>query len=297
MVKVEETAKKRKAEHAIDQTPKKTKVTVNGEQKDAVSNLFVGNLSWNVDEEWLTREFEEFGELSGVRVITDRDSGRSKGYGYVEFTQVDSAVQALEAMNGTMIDGRYIRVDFSLPRQPKNDGFTPQQRSFDRAQRYGDTPKEPSKTLFVGNVSFNADESMLSELFQDYGTITAVRLPTDKATEQLKGYGYVDFTTIDEAKAAFEGLQGANISGRPIRLDFASERSNNDSPSGGRWTRGAPRGRGGFSDRGGRGSFSDRGGRGGFNDRGRGRGGARGGRGNTTNRGGFGDFSGKKTSF
>lgn len=42
-------------------------------------NLFVGRLSYNIDEEWLTREFESFGELSGVRVITDRDSGRSKG--------------------------------------------------------------------------------------------------------------------------------------------------------------------------------------------------------------------------
>jgi nucleolin len=46
----------------------------------ATGNLFVGNLSWNVDEEWLRSEFEEFGELSGVRIVTDRESGRSRGY-------------------------------------------------------------------------------------------------------------------------------------------------------------------------------------------------------------------------
>ena len=46
---------------------------------DGVKNLFVGSLSWNVDEDWLTREFESFGELSGVRVISDKATGRSKG--------------------------------------------------------------------------------------------------------------------------------------------------------------------------------------------------------------------------
>ena len=45
----------------------------------ASGNLFVGNLSWNVDEDWLTREFERFGDLTGVRVITDKATGRSKG--------------------------------------------------------------------------------------------------------------------------------------------------------------------------------------------------------------------------
>ena len=76
----EKPSKKRKAEEAaVAQTPKKTKMMIEGEEKEVTANMFCGNLSWNVDEDWLTREFEEFGELSGVRVITDRDSGRSKG--------------------------------------------------------------------------------------------------------------------------------------------------------------------------------------------------------------------------
>lgn len=43
-------------------------------------NLFVGNLSWNVDEDWLRSEFEEFGEVTGCRIVTDRETGRSRGY-------------------------------------------------------------------------------------------------------------------------------------------------------------------------------------------------------------------------
>jgi len=53
--------------------------------------LFVGNLSWNIDDEWLYREFEEFGELTGARVVTDKATGRSKGFGYVEFGNATNA--------------------------------------------------------------------------------------------------------------------------------------------------------------------------------------------------------------
>ena len=78
----EETAtpapKKRKAEAEAAPAAKKTKTEPMGDEATE-KNLFVGRLSYNVDEEWLTREFESFGELSGVRVITDRDTGRSKG--------------------------------------------------------------------------------------------------------------------------------------------------------------------------------------------------------------------------
>ena len=70
---------KRKAVEQAIPVAKKTR-TADVDADAQGGNLFVGNLSWNVDEEWLTREFEEFGELSGVRLITDRTTGRSKGY-------------------------------------------------------------------------------------------------------------------------------------------------------------------------------------------------------------------------
>jgi nucleolin len=288
-------SKKRKAEEAAEPAQKKIKVVVNGEEKEATANLFVGNLSWNIDEEWLTREFEEFGELQGVRIITDRDSGRSKGFGYVEFTNAENGAKALEARNGYELDGRGLRVDFSAPRDA-NASQTPQQRQNDRAAKFGDVKNPPAQTLFVGNISFEADESTLTEYFQEHGSINSIRLPTDRETGAPKGFGYVEMGSIEEAQAAFEALQGADVAGRPIRLDYAAPRDNNG-PSGGRGGFGGDRGgRGGRG--GGRGGFGDRGGRGG--GRGRGgsdRGGRGGGRGGSFNRGGFGDFSGKKVSF
>jgi nucleolin len=288
-------SKKRKAEETAEPSQKKIKVVVNGEEKEATANLFVGNLSWNIDEEWLTREFEEFGELQGVRIITDRDSGRSKGFGYVEFTNAENGAKALEGRNGYELDGRGLRVDFSAPRDASAQ--TPQQKQNDRAAKFGDVKNPPAQTLFVGNISFEADESTLTEYFQEHGSINSIRLPTDRETGAPKGFGYVEMGSIEEAQAAFEALQGADVAGRPIRLDYAAPRAEGGGDRGGRGG-----GRGGFGDRGGRGGgrggFGDRGGRGG--GRGRGgsdRGGRGGGRGGSFNRGGFGDFSGKKVSF
>ncbi|KAK3064679.1 nuclear localization sequence binding protein [Teratosphaeriaceae sp. CCFEE 6253] len=203
-------------------------------------------------------------------------------------------------MHGHELDGRNLRVDFSEPRGDKS-AQTPQQRSAGRAEKYGDAPKEPSSTLFVGNVSFDADESMVSEMFSEHGTVKGVRLPTDRETGEMKGFGYIEFNSIDEATVAFEALNGADLAGRAIRLDYASARPPQTDSPGGRGGFGGGRGRGG--DRGGRGRGGfDRGGRGGgrgrggFGDRG-GRGARGGGRGGSSNRGGFGDFSGSKKTF
>lgn len=142
-------------------------------------------------------------------------------------------------------------------------------------------------------------QETVSEAFGEWGTILGVRLPTDRDTGELKGFGYVTFASVDEAKAALENMQGAEIAGRACRLDFSQPRPPNGEAGGrGGGFGGRGGGRGGFGARGGgRGGFSDRGGRGGRGRGGFGDRGGRGGRGGTTNRGGFGDFAGKKVTF
>ncbi|KAK2759015.1 hypothetical protein FQN54_003113 [Arachnomyces sp. PD_36] len=273
---------KRKAESEEAPVSKKTKTEDTG-AAPATGNLFIGNLSWNVDEEVLRAEFEPYGELTGVRIVTERDTGRSRGFGYVEFANAADAAKAHAEKKDVDLDGRKMNVDFANARADAG-----KDRAQSRAQNFGDQTSPESDTLFVGNISFGANEDSLHEAFSEYGGILGIRLPTDPDSGRPKGFGYVQFSSVDEARSALNALHGADIGGRPIRLDFSTPRQNNgDSPRGGRGGRGG--GRGGFNDRGrgGRG-----GGRGGFNDRGRG-----GGRGGSTNRGGFGDFSGKKTTF
>ncbi len=91
--------KKRKAEADATASTKKAKTTTTDVDDTGSKNLFVGNLSWNVDEDWLTREFEEFGELTGTRVISDKQTGRSKGYVVVRaLTQGRIAKMMLSAL-------------------------------------------------------------------------------------------------------------------------------------------------------------------------------------------------------
>ncbi|MBW2461990.1 MAG: RNA-binding protein [Deltaproteobacteria bacterium] len=76
-----------------------------------MSKLFVGGLSWDTTDDSLKAAFEEFGGVSEAKVITDRDTGRSRGFGFVTMENRDAAERAKEQMDGATLDGRSIRVD------------------------------------------------------------------------------------------------------------------------------------------------------------------------------------------
>ena len=116
--------------------------------------------------------------MVSTRIISDRATGRSKGFGYVEFVDAADAARALEAKKGSLIDNREANIDFSTPRTAgdRNDF---KEKANNRAQDYGDSTSPESDTLFVGNVSFEATEDVLGEEFGKFGTVTHIRLPTD----------------------------------------------------------------------------------------------------------------------
>ena len=84
--------------------------------------LFVGGLSWNTTDDTLRQAFERFGEISDARVITDRETGRSRGFGFLTFEEDESATNAVEKMNGVELDGRTIRVDEAHERGDRGGG-------------------------------------------------------------------------------------------------------------------------------------------------------------------------------
>ncbi len=73
--------------------------------------LFIGGLSWDTSDDGLKAAFERFGELVEAKVVLDRDTGRSRGFGFVTFADDAAGTQAMEEMNGAEVDGRNIRVD------------------------------------------------------------------------------------------------------------------------------------------------------------------------------------------
>jgi len=79
-------------------------------------NIYIGNLSYDVSSEQLEEVFEAYGSVSSAKVITDRNSGRSKGFGFVEMDNKAEAEAAIEQLDGAEIDGRPVKVNEAKPR-------------------------------------------------------------------------------------------------------------------------------------------------------------------------------------
>ncbi|MCB9762102.1 MAG: RNA-binding protein [Alphaproteobacteria bacterium] len=81
--------------------------------------IFIGNLSWSTDETTLRERFEPFGEIETLRLVTDRETGRSRGFAFATFVRPDEAQNAIQEMNGKDLDGRVIQVSEAREREPR----------------------------------------------------------------------------------------------------------------------------------------------------------------------------------
>ncbi|GAA6062784.1 hypothetical protein JCM10212_002153 [Sporobolomyces blumeae] len=183
--------------------------------------VFVGGLSWNVDNQWLEDEVHKALDLeegvTGVRIARN-PLGRSKGFAFVELSSPDLASQ----LNGRRleIDGREVEFVLSTssakPRAPRGEGDRDVRRS-------AGARNPPSSTLWIGNVAWSASRESLEDAFERYGTVVRVSQPTDRETGRSRGIAYVEFSTLEEAEEAHRQANehGVMIEGRSIRVDFA----------------------------------------------------------------------------
>jgi len=87
-----------------------------------VKNIFVGNLSFNTAEDELRQAFESYGQVDRVSIMTDRDTGRSRGFGFVEMTNNEDGEKAIAALNGSQLGGRTINVNEARPKGDRPGG-------------------------------------------------------------------------------------------------------------------------------------------------------------------------------
>ncbi len=83
--------------------------------------LFVGGLSWDTTDDGLRQAFASHGEIAEATVITDRDTGRSRGFGFVTFAQDEDGKKAISKMDGTSLDGKTIKVNEAQEKRPRGD--------------------------------------------------------------------------------------------------------------------------------------------------------------------------------
>jgi nucleolin len=209
------------------------------ENPNGETELFVGNLSYNVNEDQIAEFFGVYGEIANVKLL-QRD-GRPAGKGFVSFNNPDDAAKA-KAANGMDFQGRPIQVRFAsdpIPQQQDRQGGSPR-----RAQN--------PNTIFVGGLSYNSTSDTVGEFFGQCGNVTNVRVATDPEGNP-RGFAHVEFDTAEAVTAAL-ALTGSELDGRSIRVDTAGAKGEKPAgrfgaPQGGRPPRrggfGGPR-RGGF---------------------------------------------------
>lgn len=183
----------------------------------ATCEVFMGNLSFQIDDASIQDAFKECGTISNCKWLEHSDTGKFKGCGFITFGSPEEAVKAV-AMNGADILGRPIKVDFS--QKPAGAGG-----GGGREVRPMQAKPEGCNTLFAGNLSFDIDDDQIKAFFGECGEISSVRWLTDRDTQQFKGCGFVEFADPDASLDKAALLNGQNLLGRSIRLDFAAPRA------------------------------------------------------------------------
>ncbi|KAK2959368.1 putative Nuclear localization sequence-binding protein [Blattamonas nauphoetae] len=217
----------------------------------ATPTVFIGSLSSSSTEESLVHAFSRYG-CSQAHIITDRQTGKSKSCGYLEFETQDGANRAVEEMNNASVDGRNVRLDVSGNSPSRNQPVTFRERTPYQNQRYqGQPDTKETKTLFIGNLSFQTNEDSIYDAFEYYKPLNC-RVAIDHESGRSKGFGYVDFESHEQAEKAKNEMTDFELDGRNIRIDYSLPRQ----PREGGFTARGNRGRGdrgGFTPRGSRG--------------------------------------------
>ncbi|CAL5198175.1 unnamed protein product [Lathyrus oleraceus] len=174
--------------------------------------IFVGNLPFDVDSEKLARLFEQTpGTVEIAEIIYNRDTDRSRGFGFVTMSTAEEVERAVNKFSGYELDGRLLTVNKAAPRGSPRPERPP--RAFDSALR-----------IYVGNLPWEFDNSRLEQLFSEHGKVESARIIYDRETGRSRGFGFVTMTNEAEMNEAIAALDGQSLNGRAIRVNVAEER-------------------------------------------------------------------------
>lgn len=185
-------------------------------------SLFVRSLPPGATSESLTEYFSQHYPVKHATVVVDRNTKESRGYGFVTFTDADDAIEAKAKLNNELFDGRRIRLEVAEPRH-RAAGTTAMKSRFDedkkkREEEMAEARKAPK--LIVRNLPWSIKKpEQLSKIFQHIGKIKFSDLPNDKG--KMKGFGFITYRSKKHAEKALEELNGKQIDGRPIAVDWA----------------------------------------------------------------------------
>lgn len=194
-----------------------------GERRDETSDftIFVGDLAADVTDYMLQETFRgRYPSVKGAKVVIDRLTGRSKGYGFVRFSDESEQLRAMSEMNGAFCSTRPMRIG---PATNKKTVAGQQQYPKASYQNFQGTQSDDdpnNTTVFVGNLDSVVTDDHLRELFSPYGQLVHVKIPAGKRC------GFVQFADRSCAEEALRILNGTQLGGQNIRLSWGRSPSN-----------------------------------------------------------------------
>nr|AAG38953.1 testis-specific poly(A)-binding protein [Homo sapiens] len=180
-------------------------------------NVYIKNFGEDMDDERLKDLFGKFGPALSVKVMTD-ESGKSKGFGFVSFERHEDAQKAVDEMNGKELNGKQIYVGRA---QKKVERQTELKRTFeqmkqDRITRY------QVVNLYVKNLDDGIDDERLRKAFSPFGTITSAKVMMEGG--RSKGFGFVCFSSPEEATKAVTEMNGRIVATKPLYVALAQRK-------------------------------------------------------------------------
>ncbi|CAL4075274.1 unnamed protein product [Meganyctiphanes norvegica] len=225
-------------------------------EPEQLRKLFIGGLDYRTTDDSLKEYFEQYGEIVDVVVMKDPKTKRSRGFGFVAFSQAYMVDEAQKS-RPHKIDGRSVDTKRAVPREEigkPESGIT-------------------VKKLFVGGVKDDVEEDDLRDVFSDFGEVSTVSIPTEKESQKKRGFAFVEFEDYD---AVDKACLHKNIQVKGKRVDVKKALSKNEMQQRGGRGGGGGGGRSGGRDGGSGGpwaggrndNWGNRGGGGGWGDNG-----------------------------
>ncbi|XP_060971519.1 polyadenylate-binding protein 6 isoform X8 [Cannabis sativa] len=186
---------------------KKSERTATNEEETSFTNLFVKNIDKDISVDFLRAKFSQFGKVSNVVILKDYE-GNSRGMGFVKFESPEDAMIAVERLNGSLLGSRHMYVERAR-KKPTMAG-----------NKMLNSQLEKASNLHVTNLDILVDDNKLRKHFSCCGNITSVRVMRDE-NGVSKGFGFVRFSTHEEAKNALKTLDGTVLEQKSLRVTFA----------------------------------------------------------------------------
>ncbi|CAA0813965.1 Polyadenylate-binding protein RBP45C [Striga hermonthica] len=184
--------------------------------------IFVGDLAGEVTDYILQETFRAvYQSVRGAKVVTDRNTGRSKGYGFVKFADEREQQRAMTEMNGVVCSSRPMRIGPAANKKPMS-GPT-QTASYQNSQGNQGESDPNNTTIFVGGLDPSVTEDYLKQVFAQYGEVVHVKIPAGKRC------GFVQFADRSCAEQALSSLNGTPLGSQSIRLSWGRSPSNKQS--------------------------------------------------------------------